>query len=467
MRNTTIVVFSAFALLGCDSAPPPGADGTSEDGQSGGLSATSTTGAAEAPGSSSDDTIGATSVHPSATSTGSDGETTDDPTGEVLLDLGTPPTRQACDWLLTPDDPGPKLLWCNELIPANADGASGNRVAVGPAGEIYVTGRGLVGSFDTDSEHGLLARYTPEGERLWSHAFTHGTLGFDDAWGVAVAPGGDVVVAGIAAHGAFQEHGWLARLSPDGVPVWDLDQPDMGYPRRIAAHVDGTFVVSGGEPYIGPAEPPVRISHHASDGALQWLYAPAGTLMYSENTGRSVAFDAAGSVYVAGTLSDRARFVAKLEPDGSVVWEHVVPPIDPFNWNYAEDLVVTPAGDVFVSGTVEDEAWMTRLTTDGVEVWSDFSALPDHKARFDALVQLPDGDLVVAGGQSDPDYAHTLWLRRYTPDGAVVWDWFLPDPSLIGITMDDLAVTPEGDVVVVGTSYDWDVAYLWLARLQP
>jgi len=478
VRNKLALTLAALSAFGCDdfAAPEGGGESTSDEGQSGGVSATSTTlppATTDAP-ASSDDTIGATSVEPPDPP--EPGTTGDEPadTDGMKLDAaslpdagGTPPIKQECDWLPPPEGPGPTLVWCNEMIPANADGGRTNRVAVGPEGEIYVTGNAYAGFFETEFKRALIARYSPDGVREWTQTFDHGTLPYDAAWGVAVAPGGDVLVAGIAAHGQIEEHGWIARLTPDGVPQWDLDQPALGYPRRLAAHSDGTFVVSGGEPYFGIEEPPAHITRHAGDGSQLWLYAPDGLSDHSENTGRSVAIDGAGNVYVAGSLSHRARLLAKLAPDGTLLWEHVMPLVDPYDWNFAEDVVVSPAGDVFTSGRVEDEAWMARFTTDGVEVWSDLSALPDHEAGFGGLTRLPEGDLVVIGDQMDSDYDSTIWMRRYTPDGDVVWDYLVPDPGIVANGFDDVDVTPEGDVVVVGSRYGVFEEHIVVARFVP
>lgn len=478
MRIATIVAASSLLSLGCDfltpQSEPPG--GSTDGSETGDLSATATTlppGADTGAAGSSEDTIGATSINPPPTAESSSGDPPiDETTGEdPRLDLPpeppTPATEVPCDWLLPPVGLGPTPLWCNQLIPEDFDEAGARRVAVGAEGEIYVTGHASVGFISQDSRAAILSRYMPEGARVWTQTFEHGSLGWDWAHGVVVVPGGDVVVAGVAAHGPIEEHGWVSRITPDGVPLWDLDLPEFGYTRRMAAHVDGTFVISGGEPYWGFEEPPAHITKHASDGTQEWLYAPSGTLMNSENTGRSAAIDAAGNVYVSGSLSDRSRFVAKLVPDGTVAWEQVWAPIDPYDWNYAEDLVVSPAGDVFTSGRVEDQAWIARLTTDGVEVWSDFVTVPDQTGGFGPIARLPDGDLVVAGDLMDAQYDYTLWLRRYTQGGAVVWDYFLPDPTVIGITMDDLEATPDGDVVLVGQYYDYDVGFHYVARLQP
>lgn len=474
MRIGILSGLSALVLLGCDLFPSleePGFTGADSD--TSGLGATSTSGGAGADTLPADgDTLGATSLEPPSGSTsGVGGSTSDDPidettTAEPPLDLGGPPPMQSCTALPVPLGAGPDPVWCDEWIPAGFDEARGRRVAVGPAGEIYVTGKATI---EYTSESGYLARYTPDGVRQWALEHNHGPLGYDEASGVAVAPGGDVLVGGQAAHGDIEEHGWIARVSPDGEPLWDLDQPDLSTAWRIEAAADGTFVVVGSEPYYGTYEPPQRITRHAADGSLVWLHGPHGVGELSENLAQSAAFDEAGNVYVVGSLSDRERLVSKLDPSGNALWELRLP-YDAFSYNHATDVVVSPTGDVFTTGFIDHGAWMARFTNDGAQVWDDVIAPGvdgDDYDFADGLVQLPDGDLVLVGDQSTPEGSYEIWMRRYTPEGSVVWDYTVPGASILGADADDVAITPEGDIVVVGTIYYGATSYLWLARLVP
>lgn len=472
MRNAIIVVLLGVGTLGCGPLVGPLGDG--EEGTATGT--TTTHGANTAPidaatgGSTSGDPSGGPAMTSGSLVGSTSSDSGDDPfetSGGTSLDLPSPAVEADCDFW--PEGEGPTPLWCRTLVPEDADGARAERVAVGPGGEIYVSGHAQDGLFETEWKHGLVVRYAPDGARQWTQVLEHGPVGFDDAWGIAVLDGGDVVVGGNGATDAFAEHGWLARLTPSGDPVWDLDQPMMAYPRRIAATADGGFVVVGGEPYDGIVEPPARITRHAADGSLTWHYGPDAMAMYSENTGRAVGLDAAGSVYVAVTLSSRTRMLAKLSPAGGVLWEHPMPPDDPTQWNVASDLVVTPAGDVLVTGYVDDQAWLARFTTDGMEAWSQFIDAPDGgHAGLETLALLPGGDVVAGGWQTSADFQDGwLWLRRVGPDGALVWDVTVPDLSVLGTTLEDLAVTPEGDVVMVGSSSGVFYPYVWVARVQP
>lgn len=460
MRTSSLGALCALAALGCDPRPPPADPGTTGDGHSGGSSATSTTlvSTTEAPGSSED------AVDSTTTFGGSTGvDLGDASTGDPLLDLGSPPPAQMCHALPPPVGAGPVPLWCDEWIPEGEDQARGRRVAVGPTGEIYVTGKGTVVD---SSDRGWLARYSPEGVRLWSASFSYGGLAYDDAVGVAVAPGGDVLVGGEALYGPFQQHGWLARLSPDGDPIWALEQPDLRTAWRIGASPDGTFVVVGSGPYFGGAQPPARVTRHEADGSLLWLYDPHGPRNWSENLIRDVAFDAAGNVYVAGSLSDHTRLVAKLDPAGGVVWALALP-YDGSSINVAAALDVTAAGDVLVSGHIDHGAWVARFTTDGASVWDDIVAPGDGFDSGSGLAVLPNGDVVVAGHRSDDARVLSIWLRRYTADGDLSWDYVVPATGVLGADAADVAVTPEGDIVVAGTIHHDAVSYLWLARFVP
>lgn len=471
MRNVILVGASALALLGCDLLPPlpDGSNLTGADSDTSGLGATSTSGGVGADTLPADgDTLGATSLEPPSGSTSSDGATTDDPP-EPWMDAGFEfdvperPPEQMCHALPMPMGPGPTPVWCDEWVPEGEDQAYGNRVAVGPAGEIYVTGRGDLA--DT-SWHAWLARYSPDGVRLWAQPFSHGPLGFDTGYGVDVAPGGDVLVGGTAAHWPIEEHGWIARLTADGELLWDIDQPDLSNAWRIGAHEDGTFVVVGSEPYFGIDEPPAHVTRHAADGSQLWLYGPTGVQDLAENLARGVAYDGAGNLYFTGGLSDHARLLSKLAPDGGVIWELALES-GAYDYHSGADIAVTESGDVFVGGYIDHGAWMARFTTDGAEVWSDVVLPGDSFDAIEGLALLPDGDVVVVGIRSDAEWVTSIWLRRYTPDGDVVWDYTVPGEGPLGSDADDVVVTPEGDIVVVGTIYYGPVSHLWVARFEP
>jgi hypothetical protein len=470
MRNATLAGLVAVAASGCDFLAPPSGDPstTGPDTETSGLSATSTTGGVDAgadTGPADGGTIGATSIEP-GTTTGDGEVTTDGPRIDAgfIYDVPLePPPEQMCHALPMPMGPGPTPVWCDEWIPAGEDEAWGHRVAVGPDSEIYVTGRGDV----TDTAwHAWLGAYSPDGERLWSRSFSHGPLGFDQAYGVDVAPGGDVLVGGYAAHGPIEQHGWIARLTADGELLWDLDQPDLSNAWRIGAYEDGTFVVVGSEPYFAIDEPPAHVTRHAADGSPLWLYGPTGVQDLAENLVRGVAYDGAGNLYFTGGLSDHARLVSKLAPDGSVIWEHALE-TGVYDYHSGADIAVTEAGDVFVGGYIDHGAWVARFTTDGTEVWSDVVLPGDSFDAVEGLALLPDGDVVVVGIRSDAEWVTSIWLRRYTADGDVVWDYVVPAASVIGADANDVAVTPEGDVVVVGTIHYGAVGHLWLARFVP
>ncbi|MCY1070397.1 hypothetical protein OV090_36995 [Nannocystis sp. RBIL2] len=68
-------------------------------------------------------------------------------------------------------------------------------------------------------------------------------------------------------------------------------------------------------------------------------------------------------------------------------------------------------------------------------------------------VTASNGDIIVAGVVwteiVKPDTGGYLWIARFSPDGAPVWDHRLPD---IGIAPNDLEIAPNGDFVLVGNS---------------
>ncbi len=326
---------------------------------------------------------------------------------------------------------------------------------------MFVTGRSRL---EGESQRGFVAGYDDEGTRLWSRNFEF--LGWDEADGVAVASNGDVLVGGAANPNVGAGFGWLARLTGDGDPVWQLDELDLSTAYRLEPDIDGSFILVASGPNWGPGEPPAVVSRHGPDGDVIWTHTADAMGNNSENFARGVAFDGEGSIVVAGSLSDRSRWISKLTPEGTVVWE-VIETGDPFDINVFFDVTVSETGDVYAVGTVALETYVARYSADGEPIWSQLVVPEEDWSYAYGVAALPGGDVVVVGNRSLAGEAHPLWARRYTPGGEVVWDYHVPSGSPIDSTAEDIAVAPDGDIVLVGTIHYGFASSMWLAKLTP
>jgi hypothetical protein len=234
----------------------------------------------------------------------------------------------------------------------------------------------------------------------------------------------------------------LFKLSSAGELLWQNDELIAG----LAAAVDA-------QGNIGFAD---------LNGSV-WKLDGAGNVLWSmdrEQTGIGdtfhLAFEPSGALYVAGAQGSPEEPVvvlAKLDSDGSLLWSqsagHGLS-------SYVRALVVDGSGNAFIAGrartgTVEEgynEAFLRKYDGDGNFAWT----------REDSA-----GELAVdAAGNlfADTD----LGLRKYAPDGRVLWDAY-PSDAIRGSS--DLAVTPAGDVIAAGTRLtDSDLPMVWAATLD-
>ena len=347
----------------------------------------------------------------------------------------------------TPADGGavaPFLSWSTFLGGAKYDYPTG--IALDPAGNIYVSGDSQLpwGSpirpFSGGHE-AFVAKLTPDGNLLWS-TFLGGT-GYDLAGGLAVDSAGNVYVAGES------DASW-------GMPL----HPFSGRNDAFVAKLD-------------------------ADGALLWnaFYGGAG---YDEGSGIALDAESGAAIYITGT-SDAAwgvpvrsfsggndAFVAKLNVDGSILWNTFLGSgtFDPDgNGDRGAGLTIDQVGQIYATGSSAatwgapvsgfaggaNDPFVAKLAADGGLLWNTFlgKAL-DEKGK--AIAAAADGSVYVAGGNiasrgaatasSSPD--RTAFVAKLNANGGLIWN-----ASIGGGTYyyaSGLALDPGGNAYVVGTN---------------
>lgn len=173
--------------------------------------------------------------------------------------------------------------------------------------------------------------------------------------------------AGIYIVGGAPPERWLYGLDADGVVAW-----------QTLANFDGDVIAvaagNGQIAMVGAVDaPPFGENHHAfsvrtydsSNGQLLWsdqINGPGDSSSDQDDVGQCVAFDAAGNVLVAGTLTlapdSNALWVARYSPGGTLLWSET---LDDGILHYCESLTALPDGDVLVS-----EAWYVDQPQSGI-----------------------------------------------------------------------------------------------------
>jgi hypothetical protein len=184
----------------------------------------------------------------------------------------------------------------------------------------------------------------------------------------------------------------------------------------------------------------------------------------------SVALDAAGNVYVAGSASGELSgsyrggtdaWVRKLAPNGKLrwAWQFGTPTDDA-----AVAVAVDRAGNAYVVGTTEGalegpssgqrDAFIRRYSPDGRVAWTRQFGTPGREGMYAAAVDA-QGFAYVAGdtegtlqGASAGDY--DAFVRKVSPKGRAVWTRQFGSPA--SDDAEGIAVDGSGSVYVVGST---------------
>jgi hypothetical protein len=305
-------------------------------------------------------------------------------------------------------------------------GGEGNEnvfdLAAAPDGSAYLVGgaqgeleRPVEGIFDA-FVHALGA----DGAARWTRQL--GTPGWDVARGAAVAPNGDLVVAGysegdFAGPNAGGSDAWALRLAPDGEEVWRIGLASAGDDELEAVVVgdDGTIYLAGAttgelaEPNAGGWD--ALLVALAPDGSERWRV-QAGTAgddrAYVVAPVAGVGVDL--GLHAQGDLGGANEggwdgLVRRYDADGELVWQHALRSPDDVR---VLGLAAGRSGDVAVAGAgpASDEdggsvpGFVRVLGADGSERWAASFGPARPDMRFPVAVA-GDGSVWVAATTED------------------------------------------------------------------
>ena len=302
--------------------------------------------------------------------------------------------------------------------------ASSNSVAIGPQGNVYLTGsvRGaLPGQIALGPEDAFVRKYRPNGEELWTAQL--GGLGADFASDVAVSDRGNVHVVGwhrnnqpgqvnVVSVGSF-----VHVFDGDGQSLWSKRLETSGFSQATGVDVDeaGNLYLSGWISGVFPGQPQVG----ATDAFLG-KYGPAGELLWVTQFGTSdeeraldVAAHDDGGAYVVGWT--RGIFAGQTEvPERAVL--------------------------------VRRDGFVRRYDWTGKELWTrQFGTTSDQSAN--SVVIDDAGGLLLTGETSSPLFGQgsiggmDVFLGKMSGGSPQVPP--MPDPTSPSTAMPGLTPEPE------------------------
>jgi len=349
---------------------------------------------------------------------------------------------------------------------ASAETDMGNAITTDASGNVIVAGLSKevlgdrVGPLALAFPDVVVAKYAPNGTRLWVRQFTVGDPDTSpnvesQAKGVATDADGNIYVVGnayVSASGAFK--GFVLKLGPGGNKIASIKLDETS----PAENGLNAVVVVGSDVYVGgytAGTVPGGTNAGGEDAAL-YKYSTSLSLQWARQFGSpgkdhitAIGVDSAGDVYAAGfatgalpgqtLLGDTDAFVVKYNSSGTQQWVrqfgtivggdsanalavvgsdvyvagYVAGPYEPsFNYNGGTDLFVTK----FAAST-GNETWRRQYSP------TDPAKIDPYGIAADAL-----GNVYIVGevnasvdGIQTHNGGQDIFILQYLADGTVGW----------------------------------------------
>lgn len=308
------------------------------------------------------------------------------------------------------------------------DGAAGNdgaRAVALHAASLYVAGYRVVAGQSHDV---WLRSFALDGTAGWEVGYGDPLGGSNVGQGVAVDPGGNVIVVGNESVGdplAPQADGWIREYTAGGSPVWTAGYggaaASTDSARAVATDGAGRVAVVGVETVAGQGTD-VWIRVYDTNGAVQWTATHANPNALDDEA-TAVAFDGDGNVIVAGYEIDpvipwRMR-IAKHDPAGALVWAHAWDG-ETLEGARAFGMAVDDTGDIVITGQHRtggmNHFLVRKHDPDGNERWvTTIVGAPDTNHVGRAVAIGPGRRVWVAGGVDQGVDGRDAYVARLAP----------------------------------------------------
>ena len=314
------------------------------------------------------------------------------------------------------------VYWAKSYGGSHSDEAYA--VAIAPNGDIIVAGRTY--SFGAGWYDVWVFRLDANGNVKWQK--TYGGEYWDEAYAVAIAPNGDIIVAGeTGSFGAdWKKDVWILRLDENGNVKWQKTYGE-GEAYAVAIAPNGDIIVTG---------------------SFTMRLDANGNVIWAKNVGGdAVAIAPNGDIIVAGETDSFGAgkddvWVLRLDENGNVKWQKTYGGSDYDGWGV--DVAIAPNGDIIVAGSTNSfgagifDAWVLRLDENGNVKWQKTYGGSDIDHAY-AVAIAENGDIIVTGS----------YLLRLSPDGELKWAVELGDGYGY-----DIKILRDGTAVLAGEYND-------------
>lgn len=325
-------------------------------------------------------------------------------------------------------------------------------VVVDPSDEsVYIVGRA-----DRDATHGMLAlKYDASGTLQWAQTFSPQQV--DGQFSRArLAPNGDLIAAGYTGSAIS-----VFEFAPDGRLLWSTLIPGGDYPNDVAVDSFGDVIVAGTITSSGDDTNAV-VAKLSPNGAPVWIRTLTGGGSGYEGAA-ALLTDASGSIYSAGRWIDAAQqplgVVVKLDSAGNTVWastSHGTQSGAPYYGESIHALAFAPNGNIRAEGVTDNavsgrDIHVLEYTPAGSLVWQATWNGPDNGDEDDIKMSTEvDGSMTVLAATALPSGTYEPVAIRWNIDGTLRWASTRFFSSSQRVIVYDAAFGPDGTFAIGG-----------------
>jgi len=285
----------------------------------------------------------------------------------------------------------------------------GDSIAV-HGGSIYVAGYFMSSYPFSRYRLSFVAKFRISGELEWVYRIS--VNGDDIAYGVAVSPDGYIYVVGRTdSCGNYCFDAYIAKIAPDGNLVWFKTIGGNDYDSIFSATVspDGYIYVVGYTKSFWQGDYDIFVAKIAPDGNLVWSRT-VGT--DNDDYGYGIAISPYGSIYVVGStfnaIGGYDALVATLDMDGNLKW---IKAFGGSDYEEAFDVAVSPDGYIYVVGKTysfgagNSDAFVAKISPLGSIEWFRTMGGSDYDTGKGITIK----DRPIAVGYYDPVGGSVFW----------------------------------------------------------
>jgi hypothetical protein len=361
-----------------------------------------------------------------------------DDSGNAYVTGKTENAGTSDDWTTIKYLPNGDTAWVRNFVGAGSANERASSIAIGPSGDIYVTGY----TMSSSAGDYLTIKYEPNGDTVWTRRYNGIGNGYDFAHWVAVDDQENVYVTGYSRGSSYQDDIATVNYDSSGNQLWVArfngtgNYSDKGH--KVIADHDGYVYVTG---YVNPFGSGtlydcVTIKYNAADGDTVWARTYNGPADSSDQA-RDIEVDTAGNVYITGTsrgigtLSDIVTI--KYNAAGGEEWVERYDNPDTSAGDGGFGIEIDDASNVYVVGQSQGMGTGSDIITikydyDGNQQWAtryngpanDYDT-PSDEVGGKCMAIDQSANIFVTGVSRGPTSLNDFVAIMYSPDSLEQW----------------------------------------------